>query len=59
MFDEFNNESENKETIVGLRLVHNKVVCTDKKVACMDKILDDMRKKFEIEQKKTIPDVNE
>ena len=49
LFDEFNAETEKSDEIFNLQLTHTKRT-TDKKVACMDKILDDMRKKFDTEQ---------
>lgn len=52
IFDEFNSDIEkNQNEFLELRLTHSKNRTSDKKVACMDKILDDIRKKYENEQK--------
>lgn len=59
MFDEFNEEDTEKEDeIFSLKLTHRKR-STDKKVATMDKILDDMRKKFDTEQTIASEKINE
>ncbi len=50
MFDEFTADAEKDDNLFNLCLTHNKSSrSTDNKVACMDKILDDMRKKYELE----------
>lgn len=54
LFDEFNSDMEKNSNEV-LRLTHSKIRDADKKVASMDKILDDIRKKFEYEQKNLLP----
>ena len=51
-FEEFNNEIENEDKqIFDMRLVQNKSRenSNNKKVACMDKILDDIKKRYEYE----------
>ena len=51
-FEEFNNEIESQgNQIFDMRLIHNKSRenLNNKKVACMDKILDDIKKRYEYE----------
>ena len=51
-FDEFNNEIETYgNQIFDMRLMHSKTRdnLNNKKVACMDKILDDIKKRYEYE----------
>jgi hypothetical protein len=51
-FEEFNNEIESHgNQIFDMRLMHNKSRenLNSKKVACMDKILDDIKKRYEYE----------
>jgi hypothetical protein len=50
LFDEFESNAEEK---FELRLTHNKRD-NEKKVASMDKILNDMRKKYENESRQSI-----
>ncbi|RMZ96258.1 hypothetical protein BpHYR1_004583 [Brachionus plicatilis] len=50
LFDEFTTDEFNSNQVIKLTHVKTSRDC-DKKMASMDKILDDMRKKFEYEQK--------